>query len=229
MLSARISLAQPDFQLVGHCDAHFAPPRCFPWRLRASRCCQALPATPLPGFLPCPWVLSLTAPREQTPEPRCCPRAKRPPLVFSGSPMTRVTFTPTAGFTGRLPVPCPFHLIPMVIPAGCWPTSICGARRQLLPPSAGLVGDQTFLSVWFWAQFLLCVSLFLSNFSTDALSLKSHLCRFGFHWKVSYFMITNYNHQLELFGFIICSRTYPHICYSQLNNTFYKIANAKII
>lgn len=43
------------------------------------------------------------------------------------------------------------------------------------------------------------------------------------------FLLYQYKHQVELLGFIINSRTHPHICYSQLNSTFYEIANAKII
>lgn len=141
ILSVQASLAQPDFQLVGHSNTHSGPPRCFLWSLRANRCCQTLPGTSFPGFLPHPFLLPLWAScGSKLLSPAAWPHAKQLLLISSGSQMTQVTFMLKPGFIGRSPEPCPFHLILRVISMRCQPPApveSAAAGRQPLPPSAG--------------------------------------------------------------------------------------------
>lgn len=185
ILSVQASLAQPDFQLVGHSDTQFAPPRCFPWCLRANRCCQTLPGTLFPGFLPRPLVLPLWAPWEQAPEPHCLtPRQMPAPDLFrkSSDPGNLRAYSRFLQVGHQNPAhstsSCHSHKMPTTGTSG---VSSSGKGTSLTLSTCQNTAGKGLppLSVWFWGRFLLYVSPFLSNSSTDALPLKSHLYCFG--------------------------------------------------
>lgn len=224
--SAQASLTQPDLQLVGHSNTHSAPPKCFSWCLRANSCCQTLPGTLFPGFLFCHLVPLGTLGRSSwapLPDPR-----PNPCFISLGSTMIQVTFMPAPDFITRSPNPCPFHNILTIIAMRCWPLAPLGSAavgRPPLPPPAG--------AKILWEKVLFP----LYSGSEGDFYMRFHfyptLLQTSRPWRVTFialpFLLHQHKHQLALLGFIINSRTHPHICYSQLNSTFYEIANAKII
>lgn len=219
--SAQASLTQPDLQLVGHSNTHSAPPRSFSWCLRANRCCQTLPGTPFPCFLfclhghsgmkllsPITWphsksLLHLFRKYNDPGNLHACPRLYK--QVTKHTP------------------PHPDNHCHEMLTSGTCGVSRSGKATSPTPSRCQNTvrkGSLSFM-LWFWGWFYMHFHFY------PTLPQTHH------PWRVTCialpFLLHQYKHQLELLGFILNSRTHPHICYSQLNSTFYEIANAKII